>query len=51
MEEGGAAAQVAENEERFVERLVSIGREEDVVEPEAEPMDERAGDPDHIEQG
>ena len=50
VEEGGAAAQVAEDEERFFDGLCFVTGEEDVIEPEKEPVDERAGSPDQIEQ-
>jgi len=50
MEKCGTTSQVAEDEEWFVKRLVFVGREEDVIEPEAEPVYQGARDPDHIEQ-
>ena len=42
----GTAAQVAEDEERFFDGLVFVGGEENVVEPEGDPVYERAGNPD-----
>ena len=50
MQEGGTAPQVAKDEQRFVDGLILVAGEEDVIQPETEPVDERAGDPDHVEQ-
>lgn len=50
VQEGGTAAQVAEDEERFFDGLGFVGREEDVVEPEEKPVEERTDGPDQIEQ-
>jgi hypothetical protein len=50
VQEGGTAPQVTEDEERFFDGLCFVGREENVVEPETEPVDERAGNPDQVEQ-
>ena len=49
MEEGRAAAQVAKDEKRFVERLCFIGGEEDVIEPEKEPMEQGTDGPNQVE--
>ena len=35
-----AASQVTENEKRFLDCLILIAGEENIIEPEAEPMDE-----------
>jgi hypothetical protein len=51
MQEGGAAAQVAEDEQRLFDGLVFVGGEEDVIQPEAEPVDEHAERPDQAEEG
>ena len=50
MQEGRSAAQIAEDKERFLDGLIFISREEDVVEAETNPMDERAERPDQIEE-
>ena len=50
VEEGGAASQVAEDEKRFFDGLCFMAGEQDVVEPEQEPVDKRARSPDQIEQ-
>lgn len=50
MEKCGTAAQVAEYEERFVELLFLVGREENVIEPEKEPVHQRTDGPNQIEQ-
>ena len=50
MEKCGTAAKVAEDKERFIELLILVGREENVIEPEKEPVHQRADGPDQIEQ-
>jgi len=39
VEECGAAAQIADNEQRFFNGMCFVCGEEDIVEPEAEPME------------
>ena len=50
MEEGGAASQISQNEERFFDRLCFVPGEEEIIQKETEPMDERTDGPDQIEQ-
>ena len=40
MQEGGAASQISQNEERFFDRLCPMAREEDIIQEEKEPMHE-----------
>ena len=40
MQEGGAASQISQNEERFFDRLCLMAREEDIIQEEKEPMHE-----------
>ena len=49
MQEGRTAAQVAENEERLFDGMVFVIGEEDVIQPEAEPVDQRSEGPDDVE--
>ena len=50
MQEGGAAAEVAQDEKRLFNRMVFVGGEEDVVEREKEPVHQSAKRPDDVEQ-
>lgn len=45
----GAAPQVADDEQRLFNRMRFVRGEENVVEPEAEPMEQRAEGPDRVE--
>lgn len=45
----GAASQVADDEQRFFDGMRFMRGVEDVVEPEAEPMEQRAKGPDRVE--
>src|SRR5690606_1561566 len=49
MEEGGAAPQISDDEERFFNGLGFVRGEEDIVEPETEPMEQRAEGPSRVE--
>ena len=49
MQECGPAAQIAQDEKRFVYGLGFMGGEENVIEPEKKPMDERSDGPDQVE--
>lgn len=49
MEEGGAAPQISDDEERFFDGLSFVRGEEDIVEPETEPMEQRTEGPDRVE--
>ena len=49
MQEGRTAAQVSENEERLFNRMVFVVGKEDVIQPEAEPVDQRSEGPDNVE--
>lgn len=50
MQEGRSAAEIAQDEERLVDDLIFVGGEEDVVEPEEEPVDQVADGPDEVEE-
>ncbi len=50
MQEGRSAAQVAEDEQRLFDGLFFVGGEENVIQPEAEPVDEHAEGPDQAEE-
>ena len=50
MQEGRSAAQVAENKKWLLDLIGFMRGEENIVEPETEPMDQRAGNPDRVEQ-
>ena len=50
MEECGAAAQIAQYKKRFFNRLCFVTGEENVIQPEAEPMHQRSDRPDQVEQ-
>ncbi len=50
MQKGRAAAEVAEDEERLFDGVIFIGGEEDVVEPEEEPVHRLPEGPDDVEQ-
>lgn len=50
MQKSGAAAEIPQNEERFFNGMVFVGREENVIEPEEEPVHQAAERPDDIEQ-
>ena len=51
MKERGAAAQVAEDEKRSVDGLCLVGGEENIIEPEEEPVEQGTNGPDQIEEG
>lgn len=40
MQEGGAASQIPQNEERFIDGLCLMAWEEDIIQEEKEPMHE-----------
>ena len=48
MKKGRAAAIIAKNKERFFDRVVFVGGEEDFIQPEADPGEDRDGNPDNI---
>ena len=50
MQEGRSAAEVAKDEERFFDGMFFIGGEENVVQPEEEPVHTHAWNPDNAEQ-
>lgn len=50
MQEGRSAAQVAEDEQRFFDGMIFVCGEEDVVQPEAEPVDEGTERPDCVKE-
>jgi hypothetical protein len=50
VQEGRAAAQVAEDEQRLFYELIFISGEENVIQPEKKPVDEHTGDPDDNEE-
>ena len=50
MQEGRSAAEVAQNKERFFDRVVLVSREEDIVEPEEKPVHRLPKGPDDVEQ-
>jgi hypothetical protein len=50
VQEGGTASQVAKDEERPIQRLGLVRWEENIVEPETEPVDKGADGPDHVEE-
>ena len=50
MKKGRATAIIAENKERFFDRMVFVGGEEDFIQPEADPGEDRDGDPDNVEE-
>ena len=49
VEKGGTAAIIADNEKRFFDRLFFIGREEDLIEPKADPVEDGHKGPNSIE--
>lgn len=51
MQKGGPTAHVADDEERLFDGLVFVPREENIVEPKAEPGKKRPEGPDQIEKG
>lgn len=48
MKERGAAAQVANNEQRFFDRLFFMAGKKDIIQEKAEPMDQLPDWPDRI---
>ena len=44
------AAQVAEDEQRFFDAMIFVFGEENVVQPKAKPVDERANGPDRVKE-
>ena len=50
MEKSGTASQVAEDEQRLFDGIIFVGREENVIQPEEEPVDEHAERPDDTEE-
>lgn len=50
MQKRRPAAEVAQNKERLFDGMVFIGGEEDVIQPEAQPMHQASERPDDIEQ-
>ena len=50
MQKGGSAAQIAEDEQRLFDGMIFISGEENVVQPEEEPVDEHAERPDDTEE-
>jgi len=51
VEEGRAAAIIAEDKERFFDGMIFIGREEYLIQAEADPGKDRDGNPDYIKKG
>ena len=50
MQEGRSAAQVAEDEQRLFDGMIFVGGEENVIQPETEPVDEHAEGPNDAEE-
>jgi len=50
LQEGGAAAEVAQDEERLFQRLAPVGGEEDLIQQEAEPDHQPPKRPDGVEE-
>jgi hypothetical protein len=50
MQKGGAAAQVSEDEQWFFNRLIFIGWEENIIQPEKKPVNEHTEGPDNAEE-
>lgn len=50
MQKGRSAAQVAEDEQRLFDGMLLICGEENVIQPETEPMDEHTEGPDDEEE-
>ena len=50
MQEGGSAAQVAEDEQRLFNIIFFVIWEENVIQPKTEPVDEHAEGPDDAEE-
>ena len=50
MQKGGAAAEVANDEKGFFDGMVFVGGEENIIEPEEEPVHHLSERPDDVEQ-
>ena len=50
MQEGRAAAQVAEDEQRLFDGMVFVVGEENIIQPETEPVDEHTEGPNNAEE-
>jgi hypothetical protein len=50
MQEGRAAAEVAQDEERLFDRLRLVTREENVIQEKEEPVEQSANRPDEVEE-
>jgi len=50
VQEGGSAAQIAEDEQRLFDGMVFVGGEENVIQPKTEPVDEHAEGPNDAEE-
>ena len=50
MQECRSAAQIAEDEQRLFDGMIFVGGEENIIQPETEPVDEHTEGPDDAEE-